>query len=83
MACRWVLAAHAFSGFVQRSKEMIVVFCMENFCEIRGMKAAEYIILFGAMHIHLIEIKCNLYSQKEKAESGALCKFGLSTASFA
>jgi hypothetical protein len=60
---------------------------MENFCEIRGMKAPEYIILFGTMHIHLIEIKCNLYSEKRKggelAESSALCKFGLSTASFA
>ena len=42
---------------------MIVVFCVENFCEIRGMKAPECIILFGTVLIHLIEIKYNLSSQ--------------------
>jgi len=63
-----------------------VVFFVENFSEIRGMKAPEYIILFGTVHIHLTEIKYNLFSKGthgKLAESSALCEFGLSTARFA
>ena len=48
---------------------MIVVFFVENFSVIRGMKAPEYIILIGNVHIHLTEIKYNLSSHKENTVS--------------